>query len=111
MRKALHWPTLVERCFVAHSAMIFKAVNSMAAVNIPPYVIPPSRNLRAHHQYNFTNIQTNMLRYWFPFYPRTIRVWNLLPNAIVTVDSITTFKTALWSSIDGGEVIVSDECF
>ena len=91
----LEWRLLQERRLIARLAMFHKTVNQMAACVIPPCFPPSTPSGRTSHdqQYSISHCRTDY--YKFTFFPRTIRIWNLLPSDIVHLKDIDIFKTQL----------------
>ena len=99
---SLQWRTLQERRFLARQTMFYKAVNGLAAVTLPPYVNRMNSTITASsHNLQFRTLDTRIDSYKFSFFPRTIRIWNLLPQQVVSTikddgkPSSTAFKYLL----------------
>ena len=75
--------------------MLFKTLRGLAACNIPPYINPHTTTNRASHS-NYFHVQIpHSDTYRFSIYPRTARIWNLLPAALIHAPSIEVFKANL----------------
>ena len=106
MMKDLKWNSLQERRLVARQTMLHKIISKTAAVQLPDYISKPRRITRGQHSRSFTNISASTDSYQFSFFPRSVRCWNLLPEALVTAPSADQFKASLWKEIDRDSVIV-----
>ena len=80
---SLEWRTLQERRLIARLTMLFKAVNGLAAVTIPPEYKQPEQDSK------FNVLHTRVDSYKFSFFPRTTRIWNLLPPHLTQVPDET----------------------
>ena len=76
--------------------------------NIPAYTHPHSTSLRASHdqQYRVPHTTNPIDAYTYSFFPRTIRIWNILPAAIVHASTIEGFKNGLQKEFLSGNMYV-----
>ena len=51
---------------------------SFHRLELPPYVMKPTRTSKNHHSHSFQNIRAQSDQYLHSFLPRTIRTWNHL---------------------------------
>ena len=84
----LKWPSLQHRR-AAHDLMIFYKVKRNL-INIP---LPETLRSSPIHPGRFLHLQTlNSDAFRFSFFPRTVRLWNLLPTSAVSAPTVDTFK-------------------
>ncbi len=104
MKQELEWPRLQERRFVARHTLFYKALHEQVALPVPS----PVTNIRQRtsHAHVMPLIRSNHNNYMFSFYPRTVRVWNLLPVQVVTAKSADHFRSSMWKSITSGQLQV-----
>ena len=89
MLQQLQWPTLQERRAQAKVTMMHRIVNK--TVDIPTTHLHPTTSVRGHSQrflVPFARTQT----YQRSFFPDTIRIWNSLPQTVVSCTSTDSFK-------------------
>ncbi len=106
MKEQMEWRPLQERRFVARQKAFFKTVNELHAVPTPPYLNIQSRYTRQQHPLVFNTIRTEVDIYRFAYFPRTVRVWNLLPVEIVTAPSVDCFAARLNTAITQGRIVI-----
>ena len=94
MLKELKWPLLETRRKVSRLCMLYKATNKL--VELPSQEIQLKSNTRSSLRINNSkafNIPDTPKHYIKEsFYPKTIREWNILPEKIVTADTIESFR-------------------
>ena len=95
--KRLEWRSLQERRLIARLAMFHKTVHGQAACIIPECFKPSAgdvctRGSRAG-QYTIPHGRVDVYR--FSFFPRTIRLWNMLPAELVQSPDVQVFRTQL----------------
>ena len=74
---------------------MYKIVNGKIAVNIPEYIVGPTRVTRSHHSSKFINIGSNSNTYKYNFFTRTLKEWNTLPSFLLNQPSVHAFKSAV----------------
>ena len=94
MVQELGWETLQQRRVRADLVNFFKVQHSLIAVPLPDFVQRPLR-IKPETIYNFRPPFCSTDAYKFSFFPRAIRHWNKLPPSVASLDSLTSFKTAL----------------
>ena len=100
----LGWRTLQERRFISRQSMLYKTINKLTACTIPEYMPQSERSTRNSHSLQYIVPTTNLEAYRFSFFPRTFRVWNILPAEIVEVTSPDNFKLALQQAFINGHM-------
>ena len=75
-------------------------------LDIPDYFHPVSSGTRASHKQQYSSPQARVDVYKFSFFPRTIRVWNLLPAGAVVSPCAGAFKSAVQGLFVSGSVYV-----
>ena len=91
----LQWRSLQERRFVSRLALFHKALNGQAAGDIPHYFPPHTPRTRCSHRAQFSLPHQHLDIYKYSFFPRTIRVWNIIPEAVAQAPDTVSFKTIL----------------
>ena len=82
----LGWQTLQQRRSTSRLVMFYKIVYQLVAVDMPPCYYHPTRTSARHHSLHYYQISTTKDYYKFSFFPRTVVLWNSLPNSVVTSD-------------------------
>ena len=94
--KDLGWKDLAQRRRELRLALLYKIVNGHIAVSAADLNLQQAdRRTRAAHPHKFKHISTstNEARHFFT--ARTVGDWNKLPAAVVTADTLASFKTRL----------------
>ena len=88
MMSELHWRSLQERRLTSRLCMMFKTVNGYAACTLPydATSVPPTTRTSHQQQYSVPPSRGNT--YKFSYFPRTLRVWNLLPANVVDAGAL-----------------------
>ena len=102
----LGWRTLQERRLVTRLTMLYRAVHHQTACYIPDYFHPMSSGTRASHEQQYSSPQVRVDAYKYSFFPRTIRVWNLLPAGAVVSPSAGAFRVAVQELFLSGSLYV-----
>ena len=104
----LGWRSLQERRLESRLCMLYKTIKGTSACNIPAYIHPHSTSLRASHdqQYRVPHTTNPIDAYTYSFFPRTIRIWNILPAALVHASTIEGFKNGLHKEFLSGNMYV-----
>ena len=98
----LQWRSLQERRFVSRLALFHKALNGQAACDIPHYFPPHTPRTRCSHRAQFSLPHQHLDIYKYSFFPRTIRVWNIIPEAVAQAPDTVSFKTMLQQQLSSG---------
>ena len=93
--KELNWPSLEMRRKIARLIIFYKIVNGLISIELPPYIQKPTRVTRSYHPKRFINMSSSSNTYKFSFYTRTIKDWNLLPDYVIEMPTLSAFKSAL----------------
>ena len=104
----LAWRSLQERRLESRLCMLYKTIKGTSACNILAYIHPHSTSLRASHdqQYRVPHTTNPIDAYTYSFFPRTIRIWNILPAALVHASTIEGFKNGLHKEFLSGNMYV-----
>ena len=86
----LGWQTLQQRRSTSRLVMFYKIVYQLVAVDMPPCYSHPTRTSARHHSLHYYQI-------FLPrtFFPRTVVLWNSLPNSVVTMQDLGSFKSVV----------------
>ena len=96
MIKNLHWDSLETRRTKSSLVMFYKTINNLAAIPYEHYVKPITNSTTRHsHQHKILPLSSSKNAFKFSFIPRTVPIWNSLPEELVNCNSITTFRTKL----------------
>ena len=93
--QTLQWRSLQERRLVARLTMFYKAVEGKAACHIPDEFLTTTPNTRASHDRQYEFPHSRLDAYKYSFFPRTIRVWNILPHGLVHAADTDSFKAGV----------------
>ncbi len=89
--KKLQLPTLTERREREDMIMLYKCVEGMEKIDVKEYVIPSQSSSRRHSKKLYKKrLKKDVKKYSFP--DRAIGKWNALPEEVVCVKSIHSFK-------------------
>ena len=91
----LNWYSLELRRKITRLTTMYKIVNGKIAVNIPEYIVGPTRVTRSYHSSKFINIGSNSNTYKYNFFTRTLKEWNTLPSFLLNQPSVDAFKSAV----------------
>ena len=95
MLTTLGWNTLQERRAQAKAVMMYRIVNNL--VDIPrTYLIPAATTCRGH-SLKFLVPYARTSSYQQSFFPDSIRIWNSLPQPVISCNSLESFKGELQS--------------
>ncbi len=75
--------------------MMYKAVNGLVAIPAHEYVTHAYNLTRKSIPNKLQTIRTKSDPFKFSFFSGSIRVWNCLPSRVVTVETVSQFKTEL----------------
>lgn len=92
MLNSLGWRSLEQRRFDARLIMFYKIVYGLVAVPLPPYFERPLRITRHMHSLSFRQIHASATYYQFSFFPMSIVLWNRLPEDLVLLTDLDSFK-------------------
>ena len=85
----LHWLPLQHRRTVYDLSTFFKIRNDLINIQFPSTV-----QVSPRHDNRYLHIQSQHSEaYKYHFFTRTIRIWNILPNSIVTASTLNSFKS------------------
>ena len=88
MRAELQWRTLQERRLTARLCMLHKTIHGSAACDLPHDVTRVASTSRSSHNQQYTIPPSRTDTYKYSFFPRTLKVWNLLPPHIVEAGNL-----------------------
>jgi hypothetical protein len=89
MLQHLCWPTLQQRRNLASVIMLCKLQHQLVSISNLHYLVP-SRDHKFIQPFSPTNYHL------YPFFPRTIRLWNSLPNQVANSPDLDVFKSFLY---------------
>ena len=93
----LNLPSLEYRRTTSSIILFYKIIHNL--INIPSSdLMPITSSTRGHHQ-RFQHIYARTSLYSNSFFPRTIRIWNSLPEDTIQQQSLSQFKLKLKSSL------------
>ena len=95
MLNTLDWRPLIHRRMDARLCLFYKIVHGLVLIPKEPYCIPITGSSRLNHDNAFQVPYSNSYYHQNSFFPSTIRLWNSLPNGIVSQPTLETFKTQL----------------
>ena len=106
-------PTPLPREFVSHlscfcqnvskavsqSVLFYKFHNGLVNCKFPDQVTRSTTSFTRSHCLSYQQLQSSVLAHSYSFFPRTIRVWNLLPSDVATSLSLNSFKQSAMPAI------------
>ena len=85
---ALGWPTLERRRIIKQATTFYKILNNIIEITPPS---GPTKSLS-----NPWTIHSPQVSYMvFSFYPRAIRIWNMIPSKITNIKNPKSFQEAI----------------
>ena len=90
----LKWDTLENRRNKSSVTMLYKVINSQIAVPSSYHPIPANRITRTG-PHTLQQYQPSVNSFKYSFFPRTVQLWNSLPEFVATSPSIEEFKAGL----------------
>ena len=93
MLNHLNWPTLELRRNQAKLHMFYKIINNL--ISVPHDHLIQSSTTTRGHSVRFIHLPARTNTYLHSFFPSTIRLWNTLPEHIVTSPDLDKFKALL----------------
>ena len=95
MLQSLGWQTLEQRRADTRLCLFYKIVYGLVAVSLPVYIQQPNRLSGHCHSMTFTQIHRSKDFYKYSFYALAIVQWNPLPQHVVCLPTIDSFKEAV----------------
>ena len=71
---------------------------------MPSSVSPCTTNRRTSHDIQYTQPGASMDSYIYSFYPRMVKIWNILPSAVVHSPDPDIFKRNLMDQFTSGSM-------
>ena len=96
---ALGWDTLEQRRLFNQSVLFYKFHNGLVNCKFPDQVTRSTTSFTRSHCLSYQQLQSSVLAHSYSFFPRTIRVWNLLPSDVATSLSLNSFKQSAMPAI------------
>ena len=93
MMSNLGWDTQKRRD-LARLSMMYRIVHGLVDIPVQPY-LTPSTSLTRGHDSRFYQIRTSNTTYQQSFFPRTIILWNQLPQTTVSQTTLEAFQNQL----------------
>ena len=97
MLQRLKWRPLTNRRKDVRLMMMYKIDRELVSITKENRLIPPCRRSRNTHNMAFQLESCRIDTRKMSFFPRTVRVWNLLPPDIVELDTPEAFKDRIVS--------------
>ena len=98
MLNELGWDTLQERRQHAKAKMFYRIVYGLVCVPTTPFLIPATVSATRGHSMKFLVPQSSVNAHMYSFFPSTTRLWNQLPQQVVSAPSLEAFKLLLQKS-------------
>ncbi len=100
MVNKLGWDTLENRRLMSQAVMFSKVRSNIVNIPMPAYVhLQTYTRTRRLHQMQYQHIYTRVDTFKYSFFPRIIPVWNILPVAAVSAETLDGFRKAAWPVI------------
>ena len=94
MRQDLGWDTLLQRRDQARLSMMYRIAHQQVDIPAERYLTPLDNRTRGHN-IRFRQIPTSFTGYQQSFFPRTIVLWNQLPQEAVSQSTLEAFQIQL----------------
>ena len=94
MISTLGWDTLQKRRDLARLSMMYRIVHHLVDIPVEPYLTPSTSMTRGHDS-RFFQIRTSNTTYQQSFFPRTVILWNQLPQTAVSQTTLEAFQNQL----------------
>ena len=94
MRQDLCWDTLLQRRDQARLSMMYRIAHQQVDIPAERYLTPLDNRTRGHNA-RFRQIPTSFTGYQQSFFPRTIVLWNQLPQEAVSQSTLEAFQIQL----------------
>ena len=88
--------------------MLFKIHYHLANFHIPPFILTATFIGKHDHQLKWAIPVATMDSYKFPFYPRSIRLWNQLPSTAVFAATPAAFQAVALNTLFWGMTLPFD---
>ena len=98
MLSELGWDTLQERRQHAKATMFYRIVYGLVCVPTTPFLIPATVSATRGHSMKFLVPQSSVNAHMYSFFPSTTRIWNQLPQQVVSAPSLEAYKLLLQKS-------------
>ena len=97
MLQSLGWRSLEQGRSDSRLCLFYKIIYGLVAIDLPPYIVHPSRILRNSHPLCFRQIQNTVDYFKYSLYPLEIVQWNRLPShiALLPTFDFEAFKRAV----------------
>ena len=92
MLNHLQWRTLYFRRIDTRLCMLYKIIHGYVLLPHQEHLTPLNRSSRLHHNQAYIIPYSKTEYHQFSFYPRTIRLWNIIPAEIVYLPNLDQFK-------------------
>ena len=79
--------------------MFYKIQHQLVNITFPPHFQHASSSIRRNNSLCYQQPNSNVDVYVYSFYPRTIRIWNRLPEAVECAPSVCAFKPIALNAI------------
>ena len=89
---ALGWPTLERRRIIKQATTFYKILNNIIEITPPP---PPGLLTRSRTRGQYIAPKCRINAMVFSFYPRAIRIWNMIPSKITNIKHPKSFQEAI----------------
>ena len=96
MLSKLNWQSLEVRRSNAIIIMFYKVINNLISINFAQHFQPITSHTRGHFK-RFISLPARINSYYYSFLPHSIRLWNSLPDNLVTITDLNKFVTNLAS--------------
>ena len=85
---------------VLMAALLYKIVNNLTVFPEAPLtsrVVHYPYSTRYVHELSFCNLNGHTSQHLYSYFPDTIKLWNSLPYGVVSCNSLSTFKRAVFN--------------
>ena len=96
MISLLGWPTLESRCNTLRTLMMHKIMNNLVDVSTNTILLPSTLQLWGHTE-KLQQLACRVNVYTYSFFPQAIKLWNSLPQHLISSPDFHTFKERLYN--------------
>ena len=92
----LGWNSLHNRQNELRLIMLFKIIHKLVDIDAHDIlVLCPFNHVTRGHHLRFFKVPTRVNALLYSYFPSTIKLWNALPDSIVTITNVENFKSKI----------------
>ena len=95
MLQLMDWPTLETRRQANRLTVFYKAVNGLIAIPLDQLAHPSRVTRQSSLHQTYIQLTSHCDAYKFSYFPRTVKSWNSLSEAVRNKPSVDSFRLAI----------------